>query len=214
MKPLPLLRLLLGALLLLAAVSLWGWVLWPSLNTEKVIALPEVPFSDPKYSDTVSQLDALDLSAHLRYPSRLHAGDTSVIQVTLEIADHNQDGWAAAGDSQAMMEARIDLPLAQLTPQGSIVETLSASHLPLFRWRMTARQPDRLSGQFWLYMLLVSEDGASERQALLAVPFETEINALAGLPDPILTWVACGLTLAALLVFPITHYLKFPSKSA
>ncbi len=214
MKPLLLLRLLLGALLLLAAVFLWGWVLWPSLNTEKVIALPEIPFSDPKYSGTASQLNTLDLSAYLHFPARLHAGDNAVIQVTLEIPDQIQGSWVVAGDSQAMMEARIDLPLAQLTPQGSIVETLSASDLPLFRWQMTSRQPDRLSGQFWLYVLLISEDGSSERQTLLAVPFETEINALAGIPDPILTWVACGLTLGALLVFPITHYLKFPGKSA
>lgn len=199
MKPLQKIRFPFGIVFLLTAAFLWGWVLWPTPFFDQEIDLPQ-------FSSTVSDLDLPPLRAHLRYPLRLHAGETAAIRVRL-LAAGAVESPPNNGSTQAMVEARVDLPLAQLTPPGGITERFSTGALPHFAWQVTASRAGRLDGQFWLYMLLVGADGQTDRQALLAVPFEIQVQTLLGFAEPVLVWAALAFTLAGLLLAPVLSML-------
>lgn len=213
-------RLFAGLILLSAAIMIWGWVLWPVPTMEKTIDFPVITTSVPRFETVVDQINRRELLAQLVYPTRLHSGEAGEITVQIKksgallASDNISDPVDQSSDGLVMVEGRIDMPLVQMDPPASIQETFSLEKLPGFSWQIKSAVKGSFTGQFWFYLLFVAPDGSIDRQALLCIPIDIAEQDLLGLPENVLVWLAVILSMAGMIVFPISVLFKHkPSES-
>ncbi len=196
-------RLLSGFILLVGAIIIFFWVYYPTSSVEQVFKLPELEIPSSFVDEDLQVYDG-EIEVILRSPSKLHVGEKSLIELDLNAFPANEMTPVSLPDQVHLLaEARIDLPLMSIQPEGNISQPFSMTHPLYYRWEIESYQAGQVQGQLWFYLTVVSETGETDRNAMLAVPFEFEQSALLGFSEKLLRWVGAGVFLAALLVFPL-----------
>ena len=213
-------RLFAGLILLSAAITICGWVLWPVPYMRKTIDFPVITTSVPRFETIVNQINRSELLAQLVYPTRLHSGEAGEITVQIKpsdnilVADDILDPVYQSPVGLVMVEGRIDMPLVQMDPPAGIQETFSLEKLPGFSWQVKSAVKGSFTGQFWFYLLFVAPDGSIDRQALLCIPIDIEGQDLLGLPENVLVWSAVILSMAGMIAFPVSVFFKHKSSES
>jgi hypothetical protein len=128
----------------------------------------------------------------LEFPPRIRAGDADVVRLTLEVDAHGNltataetAGNVTQGEvilipniydtHYVSAEARLDLAGVQVSPPGSVSESLRPGQKLTFLWSVRAEDVGIYRGTLWFYLIFTPRDGGPEqRQALSAQKIEIE----------------------------------------
>lgn len=128
----------------------------------------------------------------LEFPPRIRAGDADVVRLTLEVdargnltATAETAGNVTQGEviqipniyetHYVSAEARLDLAGVQVSPPGSVSESLRPGQKLTFLWSVRAEDVGIYRGTLWFYLIFTPRDGGPEqRQALSAQKIEIE----------------------------------------
>ena len=165
----------------------------------------------------------------LEYPPEIHAGDSQVVRLTLEVDEEGNltptavvDGNEITGETveipnlyethTIIAESRLDLAGVQVLPEGTISEPLSPGKKVQFFWSVRPENAGDYSGTVWLYLRFVPKDGGVEtRRTLSAQVINISATTLFGLKAaPARTMGAVGSFIGAVLGFPfVDDILKY-----
>jgi hypothetical protein len=99
-----------------------------------------------------------------------------------------------------LLEARLDLPGAQVDPPGITSQALQAGLVHNFAWQVTANRSGHHTGTLWVYWRPL----VGETVPLLARPIQLQGYSILGLGAPASRWVG-GFGLAGSLVLWISR---------
>ena len=157
----------------------------------------------------------------LEYPSRIRAGDSDVIRLTLEVDDlGNVTPTAQVGGDvvtgevveipdlyethNVIAEARFDIAGLQVSPPELISQTLSKGQAVNFFWSVRPMEPGSYRGTVWFYLRFVDKvSGEESRNTVSAQIVEIEAVNLLGLPANLVrTAGGVGSVVGAIIGFP------------
>jgi hypothetical protein len=197
-------RLSVGGLFLAFSIFLFVWVLLPQQKDVRSFQIPNVDFFfENQVASSTYSFPQGTLEAKLIWTNKIHLGEQAVIElIVFSNVVQGVETLAFLDVNNLVAEARIDLPLAQLTPSGNVRQALEIGSPLRFEWRIRTDEPGTLEGQFWFYLVLVSDlDGGSIRQPVLTAPISIETISLANLPERIIILVMMGFTMVSALFF-------------
>lgn len=198
---------------------------YPSASEEEPSAPEPAPTQDalfPLETETAPQpAVAESRMLTLEFPPRIRAGDAEIIRLTLEVdqrgnltATAESAGNVTQGEviqipniyetHNVAVEARLDLAGVQVSPPGSISESLRPGQKVTFYWSVRAEDVGIYRGTLWFYLRFAPLDGGPElRQALSAQKIEIEAVNFFGLKAQPARWLgAVGAVASAALGMP------------
>jgi hypothetical protein len=204
------LRFFLAVVLLIFTVIILVTITWPAPSEKNIFHLPFV--IDEKY-----QLDG-NRWLTWDYPLYARVDDTEMVKLTLDISEMNNisttessNSSKAVGRNQnvfdtynVIAEARLDLEGMKISPQGSILESLTPGEKANFYWKLTPTDTGIVRGTLWFYVDLIPKKGGDLTQIpVIAKPIEIQVNSLMGIPVSFWRWLcALGILLSSVLIFP------------
>lgn len=97
----------------------------------------------------------------LEYAPEMRTGETQIIE--LNLSKRGDPGETSIyQEYDVFMEARLDLPLADVRPENLVTTTMAEDGSATYYWEVNPRQAGELSGTVWLYLHLISKQGGSE----------------------------------------------------
>ncbi len=165
----------------------------------------------------------------LEYPPKIHAGDSHVIRLTLEVDEQGNLTPTAAVDGDEIVgetveipnlyethtiiaESRLDLAGLEVLPADIISEPLLPGQKVQFYWSVRPEEAGDYRGTVWLFLRFIPKEGGSEtRRTLSAQVIEISATTLFGLKaTPARTMGAVGSFIGAVLGFPfVDDLLKY-----
>ncbi len=152
----------------------------------------------------------------LIYPTLTRAGDTSVVDLTLDVDPSAQDRTGAlssgqqgsnAYDTQTVVaEATLELAGVDVTPTGPVSEPLPEGESAAFRWRVVSAATGTSHGTVWLVLVFTDKlTGEQSRTAISAQPIDLESVTLLGLGGTAARVAGgLGLVVGGVLALPFT----------
>lgn len=191
-------------LLLFISIFVWGWIFWPQYIYDHHYTVPTIqsPLLTAVGKSDVGVIEEGAIEARLSYPVKAHLGDDIRVRLTLIPVDHAYGARISDGSFHLVAEARLDFPLLEITPGGTVQQPFDFAEPRTFQWKIDLNDNGLFEGQFWMYILIVSSQGETERQAVLAVPMTLEARDFLGLNEHILVWPGLAFLFSALLVYP------------
>ncbi len=152
-----------------------------------------------KTQDTIPSLPGTGI-IKLAFSPTVRAGESQTIELSLT----NQGAEPANLDPEytVIVEARLELPLADVRPENLISTTLGESGKTTFYWDVHPRQPGDLTGTVWLYLrLLPKSEDLEIRQPVYAHPVEIRSRLFWGMNGSTVriaavSWLLIGLALS------------------
>lgn len=157
----------------------------------------------------------------LEYPSRIRAGDSDVIRLTLEVDDLGNvtptaqfGGDVVSGEvveipnlyetHNVIAEARFDIAGLQVSPPELISQTLSRGQAVNFYWSVRPTEAGTYRGTVWFYLRFVDKVSGEESQLTVSAQLvEIEAVNLLGLPANLVrTAGGVGSVIGAVIGFP------------
>ncbi len=175
---------------------------------ERVFPLPSFQLisSSGEMEETI--ISEGKITAHFSSPQKLNMGDKTSINLYLDVDESIKSlQGSMVGEKNVLAEARIDLPLVLIQPDGTISQPFNLVSPLHFHWDVESYQEGVAEGQLWVYLSLVSQTGETDRHAMLAVPVYLEQAALFGLSENQISWIGAGFLIAGVFIFPIKKYI-------
>jgi hypothetical protein len=157
----------------------------------------------------------------LEYPSRIRAGDSDVVRLTLEVDDLGNvtptaqfGGDVITGEvveipdlyetHNVIAEARFDVAGLQVSPLDLISQTLSRGQAVSFFWSVRPEESGTYRGTVWFYLRFVDKVSGEESQRTVSAQLvEIEAVNLLGLPANLVrTAGGVGSVIGAVVGFP------------
>jgi hypothetical protein len=157
----------------------------------------------------------------LEYPSRIRAGDSDVVRLTLEVDDLGNvtptaqfGGDVITGEvveipnlyetHNVIAEARFDVAGLQVSPLDLISQTLSRGQAVSFFWSVRPEESGTYRGTVWFYLRFVDKISGEESQRTVSAQLvEIEAVNLLGLPANLVrTAGGVGSVIGAVVGFP------------
>jgi hypothetical protein len=157
----------------------------------------------------------------LEYPSRIRAGDSDLIRLTLEVDDLGNvtptaqfGGDVVTGEvveipnlyetHNVIAEARFDIAGLQVSPPELISQTLSRGQAVNFIWSVRPTEAGTYRGTVWFYLRFVDKVSGEESQITVSAQLvEIEAVNLLGLPANLVrTAGGVGSVIGAVIGFP------------
>ena len=157
----------------------------------------------------------------LEHPSRIRAGDSDVIRLTLEVDDLGNitptaqyGGDVVSGEvveipnlydtHNVIAEARFDIAGLQVSPPELISQTLSRGQAVSFIWSVRPTEAGTYRGTVWFYLRFVDKVNGEESQLTVSAQLvEIEAVNLLGLPANLVrTAGGVGSVIGAVIGFP------------
>lgn len=157
----------------------------------------------------------------LEYPSRVRAGDSDVVRLTLEVDDLGNvtptaqfGGDVVTGEvveipnlyetHNVIAEARFDIAGLQVSPPDVISQTLSKGQAVSFFWSVRPEEAGTYRGTVWFYLRFVDKVSGEESQRTVSAHLvEIEAVNLLGLPANLVrTAGGVGSVIGAVIGFP------------
>lgn len=157
----------------------------------------------------------------LEYPSRIRAGDSDVVRLTLEVDDLGNitptaqfGGDVVTGEvveipnlyetHNVIAEARFDIAGLQVSPPDLVSQTLSKGQAVTFVWSVRPTEPGNYRGTVWFYLRFADKVSGEESQRPISAQLvEIEAVNLLGLPARFVrTAGGLGSVIGAVIGFP------------
>lgn len=157
----------------------------------------------------------------LEYPSRIRAGDSDIVRLTLEVDDLGNvtptaqfGGDVVTGEvveipdlyetHNVIAEARFDIAGLQVSPPDVISQTLSRGQAVSFFWSVRPAEAGSYRGTVWFYLRFVDKVSGEESQRTVSAQLvEIEAVNLLGLPASLVrTAGGVGSVIGAVIGFP------------
>lgn len=157
----------------------------------------------------------------LEYPSRIRAGDSDLVRLTLEVDDLGNvtptaqfGGDVVTGEvveipdlydsHNVIAEAKFDIAGVQVSPPELISQTLSKGQAVNFYWSVRPAEAGTYRGTVWFYLRFVDKiSGEESRRTVSAQIVEMEAVNLLGLPANLVRSVGgVGSVIGAIIGFP------------
>lgn len=157
----------------------------------------------------------------LEHPSRIRAGDSDVIRLTLEVDDLGNitptaqfGGDVVTGEvveipdlyetHNVIAEARFDIAGLQVSPPDLVSQTLSRGQAVSFIWSVRPTEAGTYRGTVWFYLRFVDKVSGEESQITVSAQLvEIEAVNLLGLPTNFVrTAGGVGSVIGAVIGFP------------
>ncbi len=137
---------------ILVSLPLLSWGFWPP-HRETVI-LPLLPAAGmPSLPEA--------RTIRLMFSPVMRAGDSQIVELNLS-ADGDAGDASLYEEFNVIVEARLDLPFANVRPADVVSTALAEGGAATFYWEVNPREEGELSGTVWLYLRLVPKAGGAE----------------------------------------------------
>lgn len=163
--------LVLGSVCLAIFVPLLVWGFWPPRRVTTVLPLLPV--------DGMPSLPEA-WTIHLKSSPVMRSGDSQTVELNLS-ADGKVVDASLYEEYNVIVEARLELPFADVRPENVISTTLEKGGAATFYWDVNPRVEGDLRGTVWLYLRLVPKAGGEEiRQPVSAQLIEISSKSVLG----------------------------------
>ena len=144
--------LILSLLFISISLPLMVWGFWPPRR--ETIILPLLPAPGmPSLPEA--------RTIHLTFSPVMRAGDAQIVELNL-----SADGEAADNslyeEYNVIVEARLELPFADVRPADVVSTALVEGGAATFYWEVNPREEEDLRGTVWLYLRLIPKAGGEE----------------------------------------------------
>jgi hypothetical protein len=151
--------LILAIVCLAISLPLLVWGFWPPRRETVVLPLLPAP-------GMLSLPEARMI--HLKFSPVMRAGDSQIVELSLS-ADGEATDTSLYEEYNIIMEARLDLPFADVRPAEVVSTALAEGGAATFYWDVNPREEGGVRGTVWLYVRLVPKAGGAEiRQPVFA----------------------------------------------
>ena len=163
--------LVLASVFLAISVPLLVWGFWPPRRATIVVPLV-IPAGMPSLPET--------RTIHLTFSPVMRAGDAQIVELNLS-ADGEAEDASLYEEYNVIVEARLDLPFADVRPAEIVSTSLVEGGDATFYWEVSPRETGDLRGTVWLYLRLVPKAGGEEtRQPVSAQLIEISSKSVLG----------------------------------
>jgi hypothetical protein len=163
--------LILMTVCLVISLPLLVWGFWPPRQVTGV--LPLLPAPGMKSLPEARTI-------HLKYAPVMRAGDSQIIELNLS-ADGEAGDTSLYEEYNVIVEARLELPFADVRPADVVSTSLAQGGAATFYWDVAPRLEGGLRGTVWLYLRLVPKAGGEEmRQPVSAQLLEISSKSVLG----------------------------------
>ena len=145
-------RLILSILFIAVSLPLLVWGFWPPRR--ETVILPLLP------ADGMPSLPEAR-TIHLTFSPVMRAGDAQIVELNLS-ADGEAGDASLYEEYNVIVEARLDLPFANVRPAEVVSTALAEGGGATFYWEVNPREAGDLRGTVWLYLRLVPKAGGEE----------------------------------------------------
>lgn len=142
----------LASVFLAISLPLLVWGFWPPRR--ETVTLPLLP------ADGMPSLPEAR-TIHLMFSSVMRAGDAQIVELNLS-ADGEAEDNRLYEEYNVIVEARLDLPFADVRPADVVSTALVEGGAATFYWEVNPRDVGELRGTVWLYLRLVPKAGGDE----------------------------------------------------
>lgn len=150
-------RLMLAFVFLLVSLPLLVWGFWPPHRETVVLPLLPAP-GMPSLPEA--------RTIRLKFSPVMRAGDSQIVELNLSAdgaaADTSLADTSLYEEYHVIVEARLDLPLADVRPADIVSTALAEGGVATFYWDVNPREEGELRGTVWLYLRLVPQAGGEE----------------------------------------------------
>lgn len=158
-------------LLLVLSLPMLAWGFWPPRREAVTVPLI-LPAGMPSLPDA--------RTIRLTFSPRMRAGDSQIVELNV-----TPDGDAAGNDVyveyNVIVEARLDLPLADVRPAELVSAALVEGGGATFYWQVNPHEEGALRGTVWLYLRFIPKAGGEEtRQPVSAQLVEVRSQSMLG----------------------------------
>ena len=154
------LRVFSATILFAGGLSLAVWGFWPSSRDIRESALQGL---DGELGLPEARVIRLEYSLAPRL------GDSQVMDLRILPAEESVGTETVYDAYTVLAEARLDMPLASVRPEGAISAPLSSASGATFYWDVSPRVGDEMEGTVWTYLRFIPKGGGAEtRQAVSA----------------------------------------------
>lgn len=98
---------------------------------------------------------------HLMFSPVMRAGDAQIVELNLS-ADGETADASLYEEYNVIVEARLELPFADVRPAEVVSTALAEGGAATFYWEVNPREVGELRGTVWLYLRLVTKAGGVE----------------------------------------------------
>jgi hypothetical protein len=176
-----------GAGLIVIAIGLFAWAVWPLPLAKARLTISGDTLTAPA-SEGGGRLEGR--TVELEYPQALRWGDIG--QVSIVLAPDPTAGTRAAGIN-VEAEASLDLPGAVVAPADVTSTALLVGRANRFTWQVLSLDGQPLDGRAWLYFHLIPTNGSAEaRIPISAQPLKIDVLSLAGMGVGAVRWLSGG----------------------
>lgn len=196
-------RRFIGIIILIISSILLAWGLWPSQVTQLRLQFSEIDILGKDFISSSNDQDNIlveerlysgDRTLLIEHTSRIKQGDQGYVTFLFENIDEINPGrdvqkslpsenLAISGDISPVIKVRLELTGTFYSPEGELLEPLKPGIPVKFRWDLRPYDDDNVSGNLWVYLVLVStEEGEVFRRALSAQELNIDVISLFGLP--------------------------------
>ena len=199
------LRWFLGGLVLLSALAVFFWGIWPAHQNKLVFALPGANLELSKVTPSIL---TGKYQLHINWPDRVHAGSVNRISLQIDPVDRTASkppGVSIAG-RPPVVESRLGMAGVRFVPGGEISQALTSGKPLQYSWQIRTQQDGVYPGMIWLHLNVTTDETGSsgKRILLLSQPIEIQSTKLFGL-DAYLAQVVgiIGIIVGAALCFDL-----------
>jgi len=151
--------LVLASVFLAISLPLLVWGFWPPRR--ETVILPLLP------ADGMPSLPEAR-TIHLTFSPVMRAGDAQIVELNLS-ADGEAEDNRLYEEYNVIVEARLDLPFADVRPAEVVSTALGEGSAATFYWEVNPRDVGELRGTVWLYLRLVPKAGGPAGETRRAV---------------------------------------------
>jgi len=188
------LREVIAGILIGSALVLLGWAYWlVPFEQRDVIVLPE-------HVNMQNRVSLLSGAARvtIQWPRWIRYGESAAVRVSVNAVDETVQVMIPSTGSEAIIESKLDLLGARLSPPGPITLHPSYGESLRFAWRLTPTTRQPVVGMAWVIVHLA---GGAYPLAVEAISIR--ILSLGRFTQPQLLWIGWGgLVLGIVLAFP------------
>jgi hypothetical protein len=124
--------------------------------------------------------------AQLAWPTVIRSGETRNAALHLEAVDSSQMDKTG----NLLIETRLELPGAVVSPAGAIRQPLIPGKGLVFNWQIRVNGEGSLGGTLWIYRVIIPVVGdTDDRQVVLAFPLEVKAATVLGMPVGLARWI-------------------------
>jgi len=164
-------RLVITFVFLAISLPLLVWGFWPPRRETRVVPLLPV--------DGMPSLPEAR-TIHLTFSPVMSAGDTQIVELNLS-ADGESADTSLYEAYNVIVEARLELPFADVRPADIVSTALGEGGAATFYWEVNPHETGDLRGTVWLYLRFIPRAGGEEtRQPVAAQLIDIRSKSILG----------------------------------